>query len=370
MNEMQGNERPALPVNGAKVVAAMSGGVDSSVAAALLIEAGFEVIGVMMQIWPKNLQCSVQAEEGCCSADAADDARRVSERLGIPFYVMNFRDVFEEEVIENFAQEYVAGRTPNPCIICNQKVKFAALSQKAEALGASYVATGHYVRRAVKEDRYLLYRGLDVKKDQSYVLYGLTQSQLAGALFPLGGMTKSEVREAARKRDFVTAEKPESQEICFIPDNDYGRFLRDYRPEAVQPGEIVDVNGVVLGEHPGVAFFTVGQRKGLGIAAGRPLYVVRLEPETQRVIVGGPEDCLTREFYVEAPNWIPWDSPPMQVEAEVKIRYTAPPVSAIIYPEKNRAKISLKTPQKAVTPGQAAVFYQKDLVIGGGTIQF
>lgn len=358
--------------SGSKVVAAMSGGVDSSVAAALLLEAGFEVIGVMMQIYPKDLPLCTPAEGGCCSIDAADDARRVADRLGIPFYVLNFEEVFKREVIDYFANAYEIGKTPNPCIVCNQKVKFAALSLKAQALGACAVATGHYVRRGVDAltGRYLLYRGVDQRKDQSYVLYGLTQGQLEAALFPLGGLTKPEVRELARRWSFTTAEKAESQEICFIPDNDYGRFLRDYRPETIRPGKIVDPSGRVLGEHPGVAFFTVGQRKGLGIAADRPLYVLRLEPEDNRVIVGYAEDCLAQEFIVENLNWIAWDSAPDEQEVFVKIRYAAPAVAATIYSQPGGSvRVVLKDPQRAVTPGQAAVFYHEEMVLGGGTIQ-
>lgn len=356
---------------GTRVVAAMSGGVDSSVAAALLQDAGYEVIGVMMQLYPKDLPLVEPAPGGCCSIESSDDARRVTDRMGIPFYLLNFEEVFAKEVIQGFAEEYLVGRTPNPCIVCNQKVKFAALAKKAEALGASYVATGHYVRKE-RDDatgRYHLYRGVDQRKDQSYVLYGLTQKQLAGAAFPLGGLTKAEVREEARKRGFVTAEKPESQEICFIPDNDYGRFLRDYRPQAICPGEIVDTKGRVLGEHPGVAFFTVGQRKGLGIAAGKPLYVVRIEPDKNRVVVGDQEDCLAHECFVAGLNWFPWNAPPGVVDAAVKIRYTASAVPATIEPQDGGVRVLFHTPQRAVTPGQAAVFYEGDQVLGGGTIQ-
>lgn len=356
---------------GTRVVAAMSGGVDSSVAAALLQEAGCEVIGVMMQLYPKDLPLAEPAEGGCCSLEAAHDARRVADRLGIPFYLVNFEEVFTKEVIERFAGEYLAGRTPNPCIVCNQKVKFAALAKKAEALGAAYVATGHYVRRGRDEatGRYQLYRGVDQRKDQSYVLYGLNQKQLAKALFPLGGLTKAQVREEAGKRGLVTAEKAESQEICFIPDNDYGRFLRDYRPESLHPGEIVDTKGRVLGRHPGVAFFTIGQRKGLGIAAGKPLYVVRLEPESNRVVVGEHEDCLAQECFVTDLNWLPWDKLPGALTVTVKVRYTAPAVPATIEPWAGGVKVHFQTPQRAITPGQAAVFYDGDKVLGGGTIQ-
>lgn len=354
---------------GARIVVAMSGGVDSSVAAALLMEAGYEVIGMTMQIWPKDLPLCEPVEGGCCSIDAAEDARRVAERLGIPFYVVNFEEVFAREVIQDFAREYLEGRTPNPCIVCNRKVKFEALTRKAASLEAHYVATGHYTRTSRdNEGRYQLFRGLDPRKDQSYVLYGLDQEQLKQALFPLGGLNKAQVREAARERGFVTAEKPESQEICFIPDNDYGRFLRDYAPEAVQPGEIVDTEGKVLGRHPGIAFFTVGQRKGLGIATGRPLFVVRIEPETRRVVVGDPEACLLKEFEIDKVNWIAWEHPPESFEAEVKIRYSAPAVPAVVHPRPGGAYIVLGAPQRAVTPGQAAVFYHGDQVLGGGTI--
>lgn len=353
-----------------RVIIAMSGGVDSSVAACLLQEAGLEVIGVTMQIWEKDLPYGEEAEGGCCSLSAVEDARRVANRLGIPFYVLNFREIFTEEVVEYFADSYLQGFTPNPCIICNNKVKFQALLGKARLLGADYIATGHYVRRDYDpySGRFVLYKGRDHKKDQSYVLFGLTQGQLAHTLFPVGDYTKEEVRKLAREKGVPTAEKAESQEICFIPDNDYGRFLRELRPESVQPGDIVDTEGKVLGKHNGVAFYTIGQRKGLGISAPHPYYVVDLRPEEQLVVVGKAGEVFRKEAVVKEVNWVSILPPQAPFEAKVKIRYTAASVPALIEPDGDQTIIKFKEPQRAVTPGQAAVFYRGDLLLGGGFI--
>jgi len=354
-----------------RVVVAMSGGVDSSVAAVLLAEAGYEAIGATMQIWPAGLPGS-QAENGCCSLAAVEDARRVAAALGIPYYVLSLQESFTTEVIKPFARAYLRGVTPNPCLACNSRVKFGALLDKARALGATRLATGHYARSGFDpiRGRYLLRRGVDQGKDQSYALYGLSQEQLAASLFPLGGLRKEEVRALARRRKLPVAEKEESQEICFIPDHDYAGFLCAYHGRPLSPGTIVDRAGRVLGAHQGVARYTVGQRRGLGIAAPEPLYVVEIRPDSNEVIVGPEDDLYTAELAAEDVNWIALAPPlPESIEVEAKIRYSATPAAAVVHPrEGNRAAVHFARPQRAVAPGQAVVFYQGDEVVGGGTI--
>lgn len=359
-----------------KVVIGMSGGVDSSVAAYLLVKAGYEVIGVTMQIWdsqisPGETESGGYSERTCCSLSAVEDARRVASRLDIPFYVLNFKEIFTKEVVEYFTASYIEGETPNPCILCNNKVKFQALLNKGQAMGAGFIATGHFAIKGYDSTvgRYTLSRGKDLHKDQSYVLFGLSQEQLAQALFPLGDLSKEEVRQIARAEQLPTAEKAESQEICFIPDNDYGRFLRERRPESIQPGEIVDTKGRVLGRHQGVSFYTIGQRKGLGIAAPQPLYVVDLLPAERRVVVGTADQVYREGAHVAQVNWVSIPAPTEKIKALVKIRYSATPTPALIEPKGDGVYVRFDEPQRAVTPGQAMVFYDGDLLLGGGFIR-
>jgi tRNA-specific 2-thiouridylase len=351
-----------------RVVCAMSGGVDSSVAAALLLRQGYDVIGVTMQIWPNESE----DERACCSLSAVEDARRVAARLDIPHYVLNFQEEFRRAVIDNFISEYRAGRTPNPCIQCNRWIKFDLLLERALALGAACVATGHYARTAYHDGmgRWSVRRGVDSKKDQSYVLYGLTQAQLPRVLLPLGGLTKPEVRELAREHGFRVHNKPESQEICFVPDDDYGRFLRQQAPEIATPGPIVDTSGTQLGTHQGVAFYTIGQRRGLGITANEPRFVIRLDPQANTVVVGGQADLLQRRavatdvvFGKFSPEML---AQPTPVLASMRYKMQAQPATAQVVDA--RLEVTFQEPQRAITPGQALVCYDGEDVAAGGTI--
>lgn len=349
---------------------AMSGGVDSSTAAALLKEQGYEVIGVTLEIWPLDVP-PPPGEIGCCSLSAVEDARRVANLLGIPHYVLNFRSVFQEKVIDYFISDYLSGRTPNPCIACNRFIKFEALLRKALALGMDYIATGHYARIFYDKERrrYLLAKGRDPNKDQSYVLYTFTQEQLARTLLPLGEYTKDEVRKMAQEYGLPVAWKSESQEICFVTVGDYREFIRERARVPIRPGPILDVKGRVLGQHRGLPYYTVGQRRGLGVALGRPVFVVALDPRRNAVIVGNEEDLLQSKLRSRDNNYILWDEPPLEVEVKAKIRYRSPEAAALLRPQPHRvAEVEFKEPQRAVTPGQAVVYYQGDLVVGGGTI--
>jgi len=352
-----------------RVLVAMSGGVDSSVAAALLVDEGYECIGVTMQLWPENLP--VEHESGCCSISAVYDARRVANKLGIPYYVLNFAQSFQEQVIDRFAGEYLKGRTPNPCIVCNEKVKFGTFLQKARELECDFVATGHYASVEYDEarGRYLLLRGKDRRKDQSYTLYGLTQEQLAHTLLPLGTLEKETTRAIARELGLVTADKPDSQEICFVPGGDYRTFMERYAPESVRPGDIVDLDGNVLGRHRGIAFYTVGQRKGLGIAHPEPLYVVRLDAKNNRVVVGPKEAVQGVALLADPVNFVAIPSLEGPMEVTCKIRYKAEETPAVIEPGPDGGVITrFEEPERAITPGQSVVWYDGDVVVGGGII--
>ncbi|UCE86586.1 MAG: tRNA 2-thiouridine(34) synthase MnmA [Deltaproteobacteria bacterium] len=347
-----------------RVVAAMSGGVDSSVAAALLLEQGFEVVGVTLHL--------AGGSSRCCSLADADDARRVADRLGIRFYVADYADRFREEVIDAFADAYLRGRTPIPCIPCNQRFKFHHLLERARALGASGVATGHYAR--VDADpatgRWRLRRAADAEKDQTYFLFNLTQDQLARAAFPLGELSKSAVRERARRLGLATADKPESQEICFVPDGDYAKRVEEMRPDALPgDGEIVDASGRVLGRHAGIHRFTVGQRRGLSLATSARLYVTHLDAARNRVEVGSKEALRARGAELEGVSWIAGAPPPAPVRARVRVRHRHEGADATVEPEaRGCARVHFDAPVLAVSPGQAAVFEDGDQVLGGGWI--
>jgi tRNA-specific 2-thiouridylase len=354
-----------------RVLLGMSGGVDSSVAGYLLREQDYEVIGVTMKVWPQD--CISRAEDKCCGPQAVADARSVAHALGIPHYVVDEADQFERLVIDYFASEYQVGRTPNPCVMCNEKLKFGNLWSKAAALGCDYIATGHYAIIEHQNDRAILRKGIDRRKDQSYFLFSLRQPQLRRALTPLGTMQKPEIRKIAHSLGLKVADKIDSQEICFVPGNDYKTFLRSHLGDAgFHRGEIYDIAGNFVGEHDGIELFTIGQRKGLPGGSVRPRYVVDLDPETNRVIVGDADDLVSDEFEIDRVNWhvvAGIGDPGSSFEATVKIRYNHPGTPAtIVLSEDNRARVCLHEPQRAVTPGQAAVIYNDDVVVGGGWI--
>ncbi|MBM7624712.1 tRNA 2-thiouridine(34) synthase MnmA [Sporohalobacter salinus] len=357
-------------LNQNRVVVAMSGGVDSSLAAAILKEKGYEVIGITMKIWPSE-ETPVDNENSCCSLSAVEDARSVAYKLDIPFYVVNFEDLFKRTVIKNFKEEYSQARTPNPCVVCNKVIKFSAFLNKAKELGAYYMATGHYAK-IIQNDtgRYLLKRAADLDKDQTYMLYNLTQEQLEHTMFPLSDHTKSKTRDLAKDYNLRVHDKPESQEICFIPDDNYRRFLKENYPEIIESGPILDLEGNKLGKHRGLPFYTIGQRRGLGLESNKKWYVVDMDSDRNALIVGDNEDVFKEELIVEKINWISIEKLTESKKVQAKIRYNSPSAEATLYPvDKNTVKVVFEEPQRAITPGQSAVFYNEDIVVGGGVIK-
>ncbi len=350
------------------VVVGMSGGVDSSMAAALLLEQGFEVIGATMQIWQDEDTDS--RENGCCGLSAVEDARRVAAVLGIPYYVMNFKEDFDSQVIQYFVQEYLKGHTPNPCIACNRYVKWESLLERSRKLGADYIATGHYAQIVqLPNGRYTLKQAVQAGKDQTYALYGLTQDQLAHTLLPVGAYTKTEIRKMARERNLPVADKPDSQDICFIPDGDYAAYIEAHTDTEIRPGNFVTTDGTVVGQHKGIIHYTVGQRKGLGLALNVPVYVLEIRPETNEVVVGPLEEVLTREVKADRLQFMGSSDVPEGERVWTKIRYNHKGAwSQVTRTGEDEILCAFEEPVKAATPGQAMVLYQDDCILMGGTI--
>lgn len=353
-----------------KVVVGMSGGVDSSVAAYLLKEQGYDVVGVTMQIWQDESSDIVEDHGGCCGLSAVDDARRVAAMLDIPYYVMNFKNEFKRDVIDYFVKEYKEGRTPNPCIACNRYVKWESLLTRSLSIGADYIATGHYARiTQLSNGRYAIRNSVTAKKDQTYALYNLTQEQLSRTLMPIGDYTKDEVRAIAERIGLTVAHKPDSMEICFVPDNDYAGFIeRETGYESV-PGDFVDTKGNVIGKHKGVIHYTVGQRKGLGIALGKPAFVVAIKPETNQVVIGDNSDVFSDKLYANHINLMAADEITEPVHFKAKIRYSHEGAMCTVRKiADDTIECTFDEPVRAITPGQAVVLYDGDYVYGGGTI--
>jgi len=361
------------------VVVAMSGGVDSSLAAFLLEEKGYRVVGISMKLWDfKEVGGEPHPDGRCCSVEALNDARTVCQMMGIPHYVVDVTDDFKSEVISNFVKEYLKGRTPNPCIICNTRIKWGSLWKKAESLGANFISTGHYARIQYdqKLKRFLLLKGVDPSRDQSYALWGLSQKDLSRTIFPLGELTKKQVRSLAKEHGLKVAEREESQEICFVTDNNYPRFINEWKGEEkskidgeIKPGPILNLKGKLLGKHKGIPFYTIGQRRGLGIAVGKPLYVMRIDAEKNAIYVGENEELFKSSFVVTGVNWIVFDNLDKETDCEIKIRYQHIPQKGKIYPlTEDEVMVKFNQPERAITPGQSAVLYQGEVVMGGGII--
>lgn len=352
-----------------KALIAMSGGVDSSLAAKLTIEKGFECIGCTMKLYNNEDTC-VKNSRTCCCLDDVMDARSVAYKLGMKFYVFNFTDAFHENVINRFINSYEKGLTPNPCIDCNRYMKFEKLFDRAKLLGCSYIVTGHYARIEKTGDKFVLKKALDKTKDQSYVLYSMNQYQLAHTMFPLGDMEKTQVRAIAKENSFINANKPDSQDICFVPDGDYASVIEKQTGKKPKKGNFVDKQGNILGEHKGIIHYTIGQRKGLGISSSKPLYVCNICPKTGNITLGENEDLFSTKLNAANFNWISGQAPSEKLRCKVKIRYRQVEQWATVIPTgESSVNIIFDIPQRAITPGQAAVLYDEDTVLGGGTIQ-
>lgn len=352
------------------VVVGMSGGVDSSVTALLLKEKGYNVIGITMNVWQREETENV-CEKACCALDSVNDARKVCNKLDVPFYVLNFKDIFKSIVIDNFVSEYISGKTPNPCIMCNRYVKFETLLNKALALGASYIATGHYARVDYNKetDRYFLRKSVTDKKDQTYALYNLKQEQLKHIIMPLGEYTKEEVRKIANDNSLVNANKHDSQEICFVEDNNYAKFIEEKYNYKSKPGNFIDKDGNILGKHKGIIHYTIGQRRGLGISFNKSVYVVSLNVDDNTVTLGEEEELLKDNLICTNVNFMPFEKLEKPIKVSSKIRYNTTAVMSTIYPlENGDVKVIFENKVKSITPGQAVVFYDNDILVGGGTI--
>jgi len=361
-------------MNNKRVLMAMSGGLDSSIAAMLLQEQGYELVGITMKTWDYEQSGGSKKETGCCNLDSINDARNIAVSLGFPHYVLDIRDEFNKYIVKDFIDRYLEGKTPNPCVICNTHIKWAALLKRADQLSCNYIATGHYAQVYKQGERYIISKSKDENKDQTYVLWGLTQDLLKRTLLPLGSYTKETIRKFAHDEGFEDiATKKESYEICFIPDDDYRGFLQRQVPglkEKVMGGDFVDSNGKVLGKHKGYPFYTIGQRKGLNIAVGEPLYVKHIDPENNKIVLGKEEEIYQKIFTVSGVNSIKYNEIPCGMDVAVKVRYKSKAHPGRIYQEQdNKARIELDEKVKAITPGQSAVFYENDDVVGGGFIE-
>lgn len=356
-----------------KVVIGMSGGVDSAVAAYVLKEQGYEVIGITMKLWEEDEENYAEDYGGCCSLSSVEDARLVAEKLGIPFYVINYNERFIETVVDNFIDEYLSGHTPSPCIRCNKYIKFDELLKTAHSLGAYYVATGHYgiVGHHETYDRFTISKSKEKRKDQTYMMYSLSQEQVKHILMPLGTFeTKEEVRQIAEKEDLIVARKNDSQELCFVIDDDYVRFVKEHTRQNIPKGNFVDTDGNILGQHLGIIYYTIGQRKGLGMTFGKPMYVVEIRPKTNEVVLGSNDQVYKESLTAKEVNFMPFDQPEDGYKCEAKIRYSSNTAPCTVKALKdNRVYVTFDEPQRAVTPGQAVVFYKGDLLLGGGIIE-